>query len=53
MPQARDTDIVIRRAVPRLTIEEMFRGKSRQEWRKEYAPDYDWVAEAGREIVDE
>jgi antitoxin MazE len=51
--QTRDSEIVIRRAAPRLTIEDMFRGKSPEEWRREYAGAYDWGADVGREIIDE
>jgi hypothetical protein len=29
----REVDIVIRRAVPRFTLEDLFRGKSPEEWR--------------------
>jgi antitoxin component of MazEF toxin-antitoxin module len=48
-----DGDIVIRRAVPRFTLEELFRGRSRQTWRRAYAEAFDWGPDVGRENVDE
>ncbi len=49
-----ETDqIVIRRARPHYTLEEMFAGKSPAEWRAVYADAYDWGPDVGREIVDE
>ncbi len=50
---ARDGDVVIRRAVPRFTLEELFRGKNPAEWRRDYADAYDWGPDVGREIVAE
>ena len=50
--EARDDGIVIRRATPRVTIAEMFRGASPEEWRKAYAGAYDWGPDIGREIVE-
>ena len=49
----RDGDIVIRRPVPRFTLDELFRGKSARQWRKAYAAAFDWGPDAGREIVEE
>lgn len=51
--EARDGDIVIRRAVPRFTLEELFRGRSPEEWRAAYAGAYDWGPDVGREAVEE
>jgi len=51
--EARDGDIVIRRAAPRFTLEELFRGKTPQQWRAAYAGAYDWGADIGREAVEE
>lgn len=51
--EARDAEIVIRRVAPRVTIEEMFRGKTPEEWRRDYADAFDWGPDVGREIVDE
>ena len=45
--------IVIRRAVPRLTLDELFNGKSPEEWRTAYADAFDWGPDVGREIVEE
>ena len=47
------TDIVLRRAVPRFTLEELFRGRTAEEWRKAYAGAFDWGPDVGREAVDE
>ena len=49
----RDGDIVIRRSVPRFTLDELFRGKSARQWRKAYAAAFDWGPDTGREIVEE
>ncbi len=51
--ETRGTEIVIRRAVPHFTVEELFRGRSSQEWRAEYSGAFDWGPDLGREIVDE
>jgi antitoxin MazE len=51
--EAREGDIVIRRAVPRFTLEDLFRGKSPEEWRAAYAGAFDWGPDVGREAVEE
>jgi antitoxin MazE len=51
--EAHDGEIVIRRAVPHFTLEELFRGKSPQEWRAAYAGAFDWGPDVGREVVEE
>ena len=51
--EARDGDIVIRRAAPRFTLEELFRGKTARQWRAAYAGAYDWGPDVGREAVEE
>jgi antitoxin MazE len=51
--QARDGDIVIRRPIPRFTLDELFRGKSARQWRRIYAAAFDWGSDAGREVVEE
>ena len=51
--EARDGDIVIRRAVPRFTLKELFQGKRPEEWRAAYAGAYDWGPDVGREAVEE
>ena len=48
-----DGDIVIRRAVPHFTLEELFQGKSPKEWRAAYADAFDWGPDVGREVVKE
>jgi antitoxin MazE len=51
--ETRGSDIVIRRSVPHFTSEELFRGRSADEWRAEYAEAFDWGPDLGREIVEE
>lgn len=51
--ETQDGDIVIRRAAPRFTLEELFRGKSPEEWRDLYRDAFDWGPDVGREIVAE
>lgn len=51
--EARDGDIVIRRAAPQFTLEELFRGRTPEEWRAAYAGAFDWGPDVGREIVEE
>jgi antitoxin MazE len=48
-----DGDIVIRRAVPHFTVEELFRGKSPRQWRGAYAGAFDWGPDVGREVIEE
>ncbi len=45
--------IVIRRAKPSYTLEDMFAGKTAAEWRALYAGSYDWGPDVGRELIDE
>ena len=51
--EAHDGEIVIRRAVPYFTLEELFRGKSPEEWRADYVGAFDWAPDVGREAVEE
>jgi antitoxin MazE len=51
--ETQDAAIVIRRAPARFTLEELFRGKTPEEWRALYADAYDWGPDVGREIVQE
>jgi antitoxin MazE len=51
--EAHGAEAVIRRAQPRITLEDLFRGRSPDEWRAEYAGAYDWGPDMGREIVPE
>jgi antitoxin MazE len=44
---------IIRRAVPQFTLEELFAGKSAEEWRALYDGAYDWGPDIGREVVEE
>lgn len=51
--ETRGSEIVIRRAIPHFTLEELFRGRSAEEWRAEYSGAFDWGPDLGREIVEE
>jgi antitoxin MazE len=51
--ETHDGKIVIRRAVPHFTLEELFRGRSPEEWRAAYARAFDWGPDVGREVVEE
>ena len=51
--ETRGGDIVLRRVVPHFTLEELFRGRSPEEWRAAYAGAYDWGPDVGRERVEE
>jgi antitoxin MazE len=51
--EAHDGDIVIRRALPRFTLGELFHGKSAEEWRAAYSGAFDWGPDRGREAVEE
>lgn len=44
--------IVVRRAAPRYSVDELFQGKSPAEWRRLYAEAFDWGPDIGREIVE-
>ena len=45
--------IVIRRAKPRYTSDEIFAGKSPREWRTIYSHAFEWGPDTGQENVDE
>ncbi len=51
--ETHDGEIVIRRGVPHFALEELFRGKSPEEWRAAYAGAFDWGPDLGREVVAE
>lgn len=46
-------EIIIRRVQRRVTLEELFQGRTPDEWRAAYAVAYDWGPDFGREIVPE
>ena len=50
---AQDGEVVIRRATSRITLVDLFRGKSPEAWRAEYGGAYDWGPDVGREVVPE
>ena len=49
--ETRQDTIVIWRVQPHFTLEELFAGKSTEEWRALYEGAYDWEPDVGREIV--
>lgn len=51
--EVHDNDAVIRRPQQRVSLEGLFRGRSPDEWRADYAGFYDWGADIGREIIPE
>lgn len=51
--ETQDGAIVIRRAAPQFTLEELFAGRSPEEWRALYRKAFDWGPDVGREIVAE
>ena len=51
--ETRDGDIMLRRAVPHFTLDELLRGKSPEEWRAAYAGAFDWGPDVGLEAVEE
>jgi antitoxin MazE len=51
--EANGSNIVIRRTLPHFTLEELFRGRSSEEWRAAYRDAFDWGPDVGREVVEE
>jgi len=51
--EAHDGEAMIRRVRQRVSLEDLFRGRSPDEWRSDYAGAYDWGADIGREIIPE
>jgi antitoxin component of MazEF toxin-antitoxin module len=51
--EAQDGAIVIRRAPPHFTLEDLFRGRSPKAWRAAYAGAFEWGDDVGREVVEE
>jgi len=49
----RGEEIVIRRVTPRFSLNELFRGRTPAEWRKDYAAAFEWGPDVGREHVEE
>ena len=46
-----DDTIVIRRAIPHFTLEDLFQGKNPRQWRALYAEAYEWELDVGREQI--
>ena len=51
--EASGGNILIRRAIPHFTLEELFQGKDAEEWRTLYAGAYEWGPDVGRERIEE
>jgi antitoxin MazE len=51
--EVRDREVVIRPAEPPISLADLFRGKSPEEWLAEYAGAYDWGPDIGREAIPE
>ncbi len=51
--ETQDGAIVIRRAAPHFTLDELFRRRSRKAWRATYAGAFDWGDDVGREVIEE
>lgn len=51
--EAHEGEIVIRRAAREVRVEELFRGKTPEEWRALYRGAFDWGPDLGRECVEE
>jgi len=51
--EAHDDEVMIRRVRQRVSLEDLFRGRSPGEWRSDYAGAHDWGTDIGREIVSE
>jgi antitoxin MazE len=51
--EAGPDELIIRRAKPKYTVDELFAGKTPEEWRAIYADGYDWGPDVGHEIVEE
>lgn len=50
---AQPDQIVIRKATPRHTLQDLFAGRAADEWRALYADAFDWGPDLGREIVED
>jgi antitoxin MazE len=51
--EQRNDELVVRKAKAPLTLDELFKGKSPEEWRALYAGSYDWGPDVGREIIED
>jgi antitoxin MazE len=51
--EAHDGEAVIRRAQQRVSLEDLFRGRSPDQWRADYARAYEWGPDVGRELIPE
>lgn len=51
--EQRNDEIVIRKVSRPMTLDDLFRGKSADEWRALYAGSDPWEPDVGREIIDD
>ena len=51
--ESQDGAIVIRRRASKPSLQQLFDGRTPQEWRADYAGAFDWGPDVGREIVEE
>ncbi len=51
--ETQDGNVVIRRTAARVALADLFRGKTAEAWRADYAGAYEWGPDVGREIVPE
>ncbi len=51
--ETQESNILIRRLQTRVSLEEIFQGKTPEAWRSEYAQAYEWGPDIGRELVEE
>jgi antitoxin MazE len=51
--ETHDGGIVIRRSAPHFNLEDLFAGKSPEQWRAAYAGIFNWGPDVGREIIEE
>jgi hypothetical protein len=51
--ETKDGQIVIRRALPHFSLQELFRGKSPEEWRAAYAGAFGWGRMSAVKFIEE
>lgn len=51
--EAQHDTITIRRSQPSSSFTDLFRGRTQEEWRAEYAAAYEWGPDVGQEIIPE
>jgi antitoxin MazE len=51
--EAEGDTVVIRPAVPRFTLAELFAARTPAQWRRAYTDAFEWGPDIGREVVEE